>query len=410
LTASGRLSYGDRALRLLFTCLPGFGHFLPMVPLARASAAAGHDVCFATAAAFCPQVEKAGFEAFAAGLSLPEQMQQAARRYPEQHAMAPGKERFEAFVPRMLAGVAGPARAADLAPIVERLEPDLLVHDETDFGGPLAAAAAGIPYADHSVGFLRPLDMARLAGATLAPLADQWGVDVGEFGGMFRYLYLDVCPPSLQSPEIDEIDVAHQMQNAHIDAGDEQLPDWIGELAPVPTVYVSLGTIFNQKQEVFAAILEALRDENLNVIVTIGGGNDPAALGPQPDNVHVEQFIPQGALLPYCDLAINQGGTAILPLLAAGLPLLVMPQSANQFHNAEACVAAGVGRAILQADVGVASVRREMRALREDPRFRERAEEIARETELMPPPEHGVELLERLARERSRVLRPRVAP
>ena len=397
-------------MRLLFTCLPGFGHFLPMVPLARASAAAGHDVRFATAAAFCPHVEKAGFQAFAAGLSLPDQMQQAAQRYPEQHAMAPGKERFEAFVPRMLAGVAAPARAADLRPIVEELEPDLLVHDETDFGGPLAATAAQIPYADHSVGFLRPLGMARLAGATLAPVAEQWGVDAGEFGGLFAYLYLDVCPPSLQYDEIDEIDVAHQMQNAHIDAGDEHLPDWIGELRPAPTVYVSLGTIFNQKQDVFVAILEALRDEDLNVIVTIGGGNDPAALGPQPDNVHVEQFIPQGALLPYCDIAINQGGTAILPLLAAGLPLLVMPQSANQFHNAEACVTAGVGRAILPADVSVESVRRELRALRADPRFRERAQEVALETEQMPPPEHGVELLERLARDRAPLLRPGVAP
>lgn len=395
-------------MRLLFTCLPGFGHFLPMVPLARASAAAGHHVRFATAAAFCPHVEKAGFEAFAAGLSMPDQMQQAAQRYPEQHAMAFGKERFEEFVPRMLGGVAAPARAADLAPIVKRLDPDLLVHDEADFGGPLAASAAGIPYADHSVGFLRPPGMARLAGATLAPVAEQWGVDLGEFGGMFSYLYLDVCPPSLQSPQIGEIDVAHQMQNVHIDTGDEQLPDWIDELAPVQTVYVSLGTIFNQKQEVFAAILEALGGEDLNVIVTIGGGNDPAALGPQPDNIHVEQFIPQGALLPYCDIAINQGGTAILPLLAAGLPLLVMPQSANQFHNAEACVAAGVGRAILPADVSVAAVRLEMQALREDARFRERAEEVARETEQMPPPEHGVELLERLARERGPLRRPRV--
>ena len=403
------MHYGERAVRLLFTCLPGFGHFLPMVPLARASADAGHDVRFATAAAFCPHVEKAGFEAVAAGLSMPDQMQQAAQRYPEQHALAFGKERFEAFVPRMLAGVAAPARAADLGAIIERLEPDLLVHDETDFGGPLAATAAGVAYADHSVGWLRPLAMARLAGATLAPVAEQWGVQLGEFGGMFRYLYLDVCPPSLQSPEIDEIAVAHQMQNAHIDAGDEQLPDWIGELAPVPTVYVSLGTIFNQKQEVFAAILEALRDEDLNVIVTIGAGNDPAALGPQPDNVHVEQFIPQGALLPYCDIAINQGGTAILPLLAAGLPLLVMPQSANQFHNAEACVAAGVGRALLPADVSVASIRREMRALREDPRLRERARDVARETEQMPPPEHGVELLERLARERGPLLGSSVA-
>lgn len=371
-----------------------------MVPLARAAEQAGHELAFATAAEFCGQVEQAGFVALPAGLSLPEQLEQSARRFPEQHAMAPGKERFEAFVPRMLGGVAAPARAADLAPIIGDWGPDLLVHDETDFGGPLAATAAGIPYADHSVGILRPLAMSRLTGKALAPTAQRWGVDVGELGGLFRYLYLDVCPPSLQSPEIERIDVAHQMQNAHIDPGDDALPAWIDELDPVPTVYVSLGTIFNRKQDVFAAILEGLRDEQVNVIVTIGTGNDPAALGPQPANVHVEQFIPQAALLPYCDLAVNQGGTAILPLLAHGLPLLILPQSANQFHNAEACVAAGVARAILPAEVGADSVRRELRALRE-PRYRERAEQVRHETERMPPPEQGVALLERLAHEHS---------
>jgi len=394
-------------LRLLFTCLPGFGHFLPMVPLARAAAAAGHELGFASAAGFCPQIEKAGFRAFAAGLSLPEQLEQSARRFPEQHAMALGKERFEAFVPRMLAGVAAEPRAADLAPILEDWRPDLLVHDETDFGGPLAATAAGIPYADHSVGFLRPLSMARLAGETIAGVAERWGVDVGSFGGLFRYLYLDVCPPSLQSSEIDEVEVAHQMQNAHIDAGDEQLPAWIDGLDPVPTVYVSLGTIFNRKEEVFAAILEGLRGEQLNVILTIGNGNDPAALGPQPDNVHVEQFIPQDALLAHCDLAINQGGTAILPLLAQGLPLLILPQSANQFHNAEACVAAGVARSILPDDVSAQSIRSELQALREQPGYEQRARQVAQETEQMPPPEHGVQLLEQLLRERGPIERAR---
>ncbi len=378
-----------------------------MVPLARAAVAAGHELAFATAAAFCPHVEKAGFVAFPAGLSLPEQLERSAERFPTQHAMAPGKERFMAFVPRMLAGVAAPARAADLAAILDDWRPDLIVHDETDFGGPLAAAAADLPYAGHSVGILRPLAMARLAGETLAPLARQSGVEPDSFGGLFRYLYLDVCPPSLQSAEIDEIDVAHQMQNAHIDAGDAELPAWIEELEPVPTVYVSLGTIFNQKHEVFGAILEGLRDESLNIIVTIGTGNDPAALGPQPDNVHVERFIPQAALLPYCDMAINQGGTAILPLLAQGLPLLILPQSANQFHNAEACVAAGVARSVLPADVTADGIGRELRALRE-PRYLDRAQQLARETEQMPGPDHGVQLIERLAHARQPLSRDTV--
>ena len=397
----------DVRVRVLCTCLPGFGHFLPLTPLARAGADAGHQIAFATAAAFCPQVEKLGFAAFPAGLSFSAQLEEAARRFPEQHAMPFGKERFVSFVPRMLAGVAAPSRAAELVPILRDWRPDVLVHEETEFGGPMAAEAAGIPYADHSVGILRPLEMARLAGEIIAPLWDAWDIDLGPFGGLFRYLYLDVCPPSLQAPEIETIDVAEPMQNAHIDAGDASLPEWVEELRPVPTVYVSLGTL-HQSREVFLAILEGLQDEDLEVIVTIGADVGSAQLGPQPDNVHVEAFIPQAALLPRCDLVINQGGTAILPILAHGLPLLILPQAANQFHNAEACVAAGVARSLLPSEVNAEAVRTEVHALREDSGYGERARALAREIEAMPGPEHGVGLLERLAHERRPLTRDAV--
>ncbi|HVL99775.1 MAG TPA: glycosyltransferase [Egibacteraceae bacterium] len=392
-------------LRVMCTCLPGWGHFLPMLSLARAVAEAGHVVAFATAEDFCPRIEQTGFAAFPAGLSLPEQLAQAARRFPEQHALPHGKERFCEFVPRMLAGVAAPERAGDLMNVFARWRPDILVHDETDFGGPVAAAVCGVPYADHSVGFLRPLRMARLARAILHPLWDRWDVDLGEHGGLFRYLYLDVCPPSLQSAEIGEIAVAHPMRNTDVDPGGDTLPSWVSKLRPAPTVYVSLGTIFDRGQEVFAAVLEGLRDEYLNVIVTVGNQNDPAALGPQPDNVHIERFIPQALLLPFCDVVVNQGGTAILPILAHALPLLVLPQRANQFHNAEACVAAGVARRLLPHEVTAEAVRTAVLALLRQPTYRRRSREVAEEIARMPHPAEAVRLLERLAEERAPLTR-----
>lgn len=395
-------------MRVLCTCLPGHGHFNPMLALAQGLARAGHEVAFATAADFCPHIEKAGFTAFPAGLALARQIEEARRRYPE-HDARRAMDRFEQFVPRMLAGVAAPARAADLLPLVREWPPDLLVHDETELAGPVAAAAAGIPWADQSVGILRPLAMARLAGETLAPLCEEHGVDVGPFGGLFRYLYLDVAPPSLQSSEIGEIPVAHAVQNATIDPGTEgeALPGWVRELpADRPVVYVSLGTVFNARaRDVFAAVLEGLRPEPVTAILTVGHDNDPAGFGPQPDHVHVERFIPQSLLLPYCDAVVNQGGTAILPILAHGLPLLLLPQGANQFHNAEACVAAGVGRRLLPPEVTPEAVREAVRALLDDRRLRDAARRVQGELAAMPGPERGVALLERLAAERRPLVR-----
>ncbi len=386
-------------MRTLFTCLPGFGHFHPMLPLAKAVRRRGHEVAFASAADFCPVIEHAGFTAFAAGMSLPDQLEQARRRFPQEAALG-GQQRFCQFVPKMLAGVAAPARAPELVAIVERWHPDVIVHDETDFAAPVAAAVAGIPYADQSVLILRPLEMARLAGQTLAPLCQEWGVELGPFGGMFRYLYLDVCPPSLQSPEIDLVDVAHPVHNVDVaEAGYEALPRWFDSLSEAPTVYVSLGTVFNQHREVFAAVLEGLQDEPLNLILTIGKDNDPAVFGPRPDNVHIERYIPQSLLLPHCDVAVNQGGTAILPILAHGLPILVLPQGANQFHNAAACVAAGAARQLLPSEVEPAAINRDVGALLSESRYRQNARLVQDELASMPGPDDGARLLERLHRE-----------
>lgn len=376
-----------------------------MVPQARALVDAGHEVAFATAADFCPSIEKAGFAAFPAGMSLADQLSEAGLAVPEA-ALAPGKKRFETFVPRMLAGVAAPARLVDLVPLLADWRPDVLLHDETELGGPVAAAGAGIPWADQSVGILRPLAMARLAGQVLAPVCAERGVDIGDFAGLFRYLYLDVCPPRLQSDEIDQIATAQRVHNQSISEDEDELPVSLRALPAVPTVYVSLGTIFNRDPAIFGAILEGIGGEEVNVIVTIGPGADPAALGPQPDNVHIEGFIPQSLLLPRCDVVVNQGGTAILDILGHGKPLLVLPRGANQFHNAEACVASGAARALLPAEVDADSVRDGVRALLEEPSYRNAAAKVADDLTAMPGPDQGVRLLERLAAERAPITSP----
>jgi UDP:flavonoid glycosyltransferase YjiC (YdhE family) len=371
-----------------------------MLPLARALTDAGHEVAFATAEAIGPQVAKAGFELMPAGISLPDQLAEARRRFPDEAALV-GGERFENFVPRMLGEVAAPARADDLMPIVERWKPDVLVHDETEFAGAIAAVRAGVPHVTQSVGILRPFSMARLTRRGLEPVYRRWGVSLGPYGGLFDYLYLDVCPPTLQSPWIDEVDVARPVQNVAIPPGPgEKPPAWLGGLADRPTVYVSLGTVFNTDPTVLRTIVEGAREEPVNVIVTVGRDNDPGDLGPQPDSVHVERYVSQALLLPHCDVVINQGGTAILSILAEGLPVMVVPQGANQFHNAAALVGAGAARSLLPGEVTAESVRAELRTLLGDPVYRERAAGIAAELAAMPGPETGVGLVERVSEER----------
>jgi len=306
----------------------------------------------------------------------------------------------------LFAEVAAEAMVDDLVTILADLQPDLVVHETAEFGGPLAAAVAGIPWVHHSWGPLRPRHMSRHAGDLVAPLWRKWGVDPDAFGGHFRFLYLDICPPGFQTSQATAVDVRHPLRPIIFsDTDGEDLPPWFSRLAPRPLVYVTFGTVFNRDLRLFEAVLDGLRGESLNIVVTVGRNNDPAALRagePGADsNVYVENYIGHASLLPHCDLAVTHGGSATtLGALDHGIPLLVLPQGADQFRNAERSVASGVGRRLLGSEVTPEAVRRDVATLLGDPTYRRRARMIQGEVARMPPPSQRVTLLERLARER----------
>jgi UDP:flavonoid glycosyltransferase YjiC (YdhE family) len=386
-------------MRVLLTCIQGYGHLHPLLPLARALQEAGHEVAFSSSERFCPRIEQAGFRAFPAGPDLAEVHEEALRR-PE--AATRGPDDPWHFGALLFAGVAGPAKALPLAEVIHDWHADLVVHDATDFAGPLAATRAGVPYACHSFGALLPEEFWEHGAQLVAPAWRRWDLEPNPLGGMFRYLYLDICPPSFQAPHADRLDVAHPVRPVPFDTTViPALPGWADTLPARPTVYVTLGTIDNHAPGVFETVLEGLRDERMNVIVTVGHTRDPAELGPQPENVHVERYIPQSLLFPRCDAVVAHGGSGTtLSALAAGLPMLLLPQGANQFWNAARCVELGVGSQLLADQLDFAAVRREVATLLDDPTYRSRARAVQHEIEQMPGPEVAVGLLERLARKR----------
>ncbi|MGH7439348.1 MAG: nucleotide disphospho-sugar-binding domain-containing protein [Polyangiaceae bacterium] len=384
-------------MRVLLTCSPAYGHFHPMGPLARALAAAGHEVAFATAADFCERVERCGFRAFPAGLEMPERGEMM-RRVIADMMKAPPADRPKLGFPRVFGEYGAPAMLPDLRDVLASYRPQLLIHDTSELAGPIAATAAGIPYVNHSFGHLLAADVIALAAEKVAPLWKQIGHDPPPQAGLFRHLYLDICPPSLQFPDISGVATRQALRPVPFDAEvDEQLPAWVDAMPAAPTVYVTMGTVFNEAQPLFRAILEGLRDEQVNIIVTLGKAGDPAALGPQPAHVHVERYVPQTLLFSRCHAIVSHGGSGtMLGALSAGLPLLSIPQGADQFRNAERCRTAGVGKALWPHELSAEAVRRDVRALLEEPRFRESAGRVRKEIEAMPGPGDVIGVLEHL--------------
>ena len=381
-------------MRALLICRPLTGHYRPMLPLARALAAAGHEVAFASGDPIAGEAAADGFTSFRAGLGV-DSRELLRQKIPEADSLPAAQIRPFMFR-ELFVNIELEPRADDLMEIAGTWKPDVIVHEVAEFAGPLVATAFGIPYADHAFGPAVQLDVIRVAGEAAAPHWRAHGLEPDALAGFYRHLYVDICPPSLQTAEPVPADV-QELRAFEAIPSSEPNPPWLDALPESATVYVTLGTMYNKQLGVFRTVLEGLRGHELNVVVTVGKQNDPAALGPQPANVEIHRFVPQDLVLPECTLAVIHGGAgSTIGALAFGLPLLLVPQGADQFFNTERVVAAGAGIGLLPDQFSADSVRQAVQALLYDEAYRNAAQGIAREIAAMPGAARAVVALERL--------------
>lgn len=387
--------------RVLMTCCPGYGHLQPLLPLANALSDAGHTVAVATGAELAPRAEAAGLPAHPAGLTLGAAFQRLAERFPDRpyDRLAPG-EILGWYLPHLFGETLAPALLADLARLVHRWRPDILLHDAWEFAGPVAAATAGIPSVSQTLGLRTDGPILDAVGAAVAPLWQERGLDPDPAAGLYRWLCLDTTPPGFQpATPPSRPDVTHPLRPVAQPAlRGERLPPWIERRRTQPLVYMTLGTNTNSDLSVFRRVVDGVAGLDVDLLVTMGFDSDPAALGPLASNAHVERYVAQSLLLPHCSAVICHGGAGTtLNSLARGLPLLVLPQGADQYMMGDLVVAAGAGLCLAPSEVDAASIRESVLALLEAPTYRAGARRLQHEIAAMPGPEEAVPMVEAVA-------------
>ncbi|MDV6286901.1 glycosyltransferase [Rhodococcus jostii] len=216
-----------------------------------------------------------------------------------------------------------------------------------DFGAMVAAEQAGIPRVVVGViasGALTRIEHIRNPVAKLRAvhgLRDDPGCTE-----LTRDLVVSPFPQSFRHPDFPLPATAVSIRpESGRDTGRHAAVDWLATGTEPGRVYLTLGTIFNTESgDLFLRVLEGLRRLPVRVLATVGVNIDPASISVVADNVRIERFVPQSAVLPHCDLVVNHAGSgSVIGALARGVPVIALPLGADQELNAERLTALEAG-------------------------------------------------------------------
>jgi UDP:flavonoid glycosyltransferase YjiC (YdhE family) len=152
----------------------------------------------------------------------------------------------------------------------------------------------------------------------------------------------------MTAPELDFSSRARLPSNVHYTgpafepAEDAWTPPWPPENAD-PLVLISFSTTYMDHHALAARVLKSVSGLPVRALITAGPALDLTGIQ-IPHNARVVPFAPHAAVLPHAALTVTHAGWATVQAsLAAGVPLVCIPDARDQPDNAARVVEAGAG-------------------------------------------------------------------
>ena len=271
-------------------------------------------------------------------------------------------------------------RARAVLDVVDRVRPDQVIVDHLAFSARLALAVADVPHADVVLGHPSALPVGdevygyppawpaafTASDAELAALhrlccevrdafTAEWNAALhelspgatpsadafAEHGDLLMLNY----PAVLHDPARTALLPPHAFLGSAVRAepATDDVREWL-DADDRPVVYVSFGSFLSARGDVLARVIDALRPLGLRVAVATGSAT---GLPDTPADWLVRPFLPQVALLDRAALTVTHGGNnSVTEALTAGVPMVVLPFSTDQFAGAAALEHAGLAVAL----------------------------------------------------------------
>ena len=403
-------------MRVLFTCQAALPHLYPLVPLAWALRAAGHEVRIASEARMAEPIVHTGLPAVALRSSLARTQSERERIVTAIYTQEPWPSdwalRLDTLSAEQLAYLelignslinAADAVTDELLDLATDWRPDLVVYDAISFAGAVVAERLGVPAVRHLFG-TASLPRIELA-SDREPLPGY--VRMFESRGLRVMLdpavVVDPTPPSMRlMSEVDSWDMRYVPYN-----GPGLLPDWLARPPAGPRVCVTWGhtsarALGPGAADPYREAIDALAELGAEIVV-VTTAEQIELLGALPAGVRTAASVPLNLVLPSCDLLVQQGGDGTtLSALAAGVPSLVISRKPDAELPAGRLAAAGAGLHLRYQELrdhpaSAEIIRDALGKLLADVAYRQAAQRLREEILAAPPPADLVPRLVELA-------------
>ena len=407
----------------LIAAVPIHGHVAPLLPIAAQLVARGDTVRFLTGSRFAAAVTATG----ATHVPLPTEAdfddRDVAARFPQREGLSPlaaiafdiehifirpGETQYAA-VTALLAAAPVDAVIVDplflggalLTEVPADQRPPVLVAGVVPLALPgrdLAPFGLGVPPLAGLLGRVRNGAL-RAVNARVLKSAEAAGAAIAKrvhgrsgSGPMMDWLsradaVVQLSVPSFEYPRPDtatRLEFTGMVTTSS--AVEHPRPAWWSDLdGSRPVVHVTQGTIANgDLSELILPTVQGLAHDDVLVVVATGG-RPVADLGPLPANTRAAEFLPYAELFARTDVFVTNGGYGGVQFaLAHGVPVVIAPGKEDKVEVAARVVWSGTGVNLRRQRPTGARVRRGVRRVLTDPRFRTAASRIAAELAAAP--------------------------
>ena len=367
--------------KIVFFCIPAYGHTNPTLNVVRELTARGHQVWYYSYEAFRERIEAAGAVFISCDGYGPEQSLS-----PEDTARV---GRDLAFSMQILVDTTL-ALDAKVCSDMARLKPNCIVADSMAVWGKAAAMKLGIPFVSSTTTFafnrysskIMPQSPGQMLKMLLAlPKSSRLIRRLRDKGypvkNVLDILQNDASTHTIvyTSPEFQPCAETFSDRYAFVGPSVRPAAEEIRKTRDI-LIYISMGTVVNDLLPFYRDCIAAFSDMDCQVILSVGRLVPPEALGTLPEHISVFQSVDQIAVLEKADLFLSHCGmNSVNESLYFGVPLVMYPQTSEQQGVAERVSQLEAGLKLKRADP--ASISEAVRKILSEPKYRRNACRIA---------------------------------